>query len=85
MRVVLAVWVFLGLGAVPLRSLVSAPSHGLVLGARLGLGTVLGVLEIQQKLLRVGAAAAGGLVSARHWPYFWRAACQRDIRFRAGA
>ena len=46
MRVVLDVRLFVGLGAVSLWPLVSAPSYGLVLGAGHGLGTVLGVLEI---------------------------------------
>lgn len=46
MRVVLDVGLFVGLGAVPLRSLVSAQSPRLVLGAGHGLGTIVGVLAV---------------------------------------
>ena len=46
LRVVLAVELFVGLGAVPLRSLVSAQSPRLVLGAGHGLGTIVGVLAV---------------------------------------
>ena len=58
LRVVLAVRLFVGLGAVPLRPLVPTQPSGLVLGAGPGLGTVLGILAVHRQLLRLGAVAA---------------------------
>ena len=46
LRLVLAVGLFLGLGAVPLRSLVLSQSLWLVLDAGQRVGSVLGLLEI---------------------------------------
>ena len=61
---VLAIGLFVGLGAVPLRSLVPPQSMGMVLGARYRLGTVVGDLEILFRLLRVGAITADSLLHA---------------------
>ena len=46
LRLVLDVRLLLGLGAIPLWPLVPAQSAGMVLGARHGLGAVVGVLAI---------------------------------------
>ena len=59
LRLVLEVWLFLGLGAVPLRTVVPAWQPGLVLDARYSLGTLMGDLAHGQQLLRLGAFAAG--------------------------
>lgn len=61
---VLGFGLFLGLGAVSLWTLVPSQPLGLVLGAGHGLGTVLGKLEIHERLLRLGAFAAVGVLSA---------------------
>ena len=55
-----------------------------VLDAGQRLGPVLGVLAIYRELLRLGAAAAGGRVSAGCRAHVPRAERQRQLRFRAG-
>ncbi len=62
MRLVLDVGLFLGLGTVPLWSLVPAQSLGLVLGAGYCVGPVLGELALHGRLLRLGAGAAGSVL-----------------------
>ena len=79
MRVVLAVGLFVGLGAVPLWALVPAPSFGLVLEAGRGVGAFLGLLEIFGRLLRLGAVAAQGLVLLWHRAYGLRPARQSHL------
>jgi hypothetical protein len=61
---VLGVGLFLGLGAISLWPLVPSQSLGLVLGAGHGLGTLMGKLEIHERLLRLGAIATIRVLSA---------------------
>src|SRR5437867_10845762 len=84
LRLVLAFRLFLGLGAVPLWPVVPAPSAGLVLAARHGLGPLLGLLALYQRLLRVGAVAAGGLVQFWNRAYRLRPTRQFKLRFWSG-
>ena len=58
LRLVLVFGLFVGLGAVSLWPLVSAPAHGLVLDAGHRLGSVVGDLAVFEWLLRLGAASA---------------------------
>ena len=57
-RLVLAVQLFLGLGAVPLWPVVCAPALRLGLDAGSSLGAGLGDVADGRRLLRLGAAAA---------------------------
>ncbi len=64
---VLVFGLLLGLGAVPLCTLVLPFALGLVLGARFGLGTVVGELALLGRLLWLGAVAARRLLFAELW------------------
>ena len=57
-RMVLAIRLFMGLGAVSLWPLVSAPALRLGLDARPGLGAGLGDLAVGRGRLRLGSVAA---------------------------
>src|SRR5947207_15335457 len=65
---VLGIRLLMGLGAISLRSLVSSSLSRLVLGAGPGLGTGLGKLAIQRRLLRLGASPAGSKVHPKLGP-----------------
>ena len=58
LRMVLAIGLFVGLGAVPLWPMANAQPMRLGLGAGYRLGTVVGRLANVRRLLRLGAGAA---------------------------
>jgi hypothetical protein len=64
-RMVLVLGLFLGLGSIPLWSLVLPVRRGLGLVSRYLLGASLGELAIFRRLLRMGAIAACGPLDLR--------------------
>src|SRR6185436_10414382 len=72
---------FVGLGPLPLWTLVlsSAPALGLV--ARSRLGTVLGLMAVHQRLLRMGAPAARGALQCRDRVDIRRPSRRTEFRF----
>ena len=71
LRLVLGFGLFVGLGTVPLRAMVPSQSHWLVLGTGHSLGSIVGELAFQLRLLRLGAAAADCLFSGWSFHILW--------------
>src|SRR3990172_69947 len=84
LRLVLELRLLVGLGAVPLRTLVQPPALGLVLAARHDLGAVLGELALHGRLLWLGAAPARGVLHERGGLHLLWQLRRHELRIRAG-
>ena len=82
---VLALVLQLGLGAVPLWALASLQPARLVLGARLHMEPRLGDVAFQRPVLRLGTAAAGLQLRARHRVHMGRHTRRVQLRVWTGS
>src|SRR5687767_8278601 len=81
---VLVFRLFMGLGAIPLWSLVQLSNARLDLGARHGVGAFLGHMAIYGWFLRLGPFAAWVRFSQRYWAHLVRTWCKHRLRFWFG-